>query len=238
MTGCRGTPSEDSGDVFMPFNAHARADFPRAADSTQGQRGSAARRLKRAVDVGASACALVALSPVLVALALAVRLESPGPVLFRQERSGRDGRIFTMLKFRSMVQDAEARKALLSSDSFDGRIFKQKQDPRVTRVGAVLRRHSLDELPQLVNVLRGEMSLVGPRPYLPHETATFDSQERRRLAVLPGLTGLGQVSGRADLTWAESIRLDLHYIDHWSPVVDVAICLRTVAVVARGSGAY
>ena len=137
-----------------------------------------------------------------------------------------------------MVADAEARKSELTSDCFDGRIFKLKQDPRITRVGAVLRRYSLDELPQLVNVLRGEMSLVGPRPYLPHETASYDAGERRRLSMRPGMTGLGQVSGRADLSWSETLRLDLEYVDRWSLVMDLLICMRTVGAVAGGRGAY
>lgn len=195
-------------------------------------------RLKRAMDVMGASTLIVLLTPVMVGISVAIRCSSRGPVIFAQSRSGIDGQPFTMWKFRTMVEDAEARKGDLVSDSFDGRVFKCKSDPRITRVGAVLRRYSLDELPQLVNVLRGDMSLVGPRPYLPHETAEFSVEERRRLCVLPGITGLGQVSGRADLSWDQALSLDLAYIDRWSPVLDLTICVRTLGAVASGRGAY
>jgi len=209
-----------------------------AARSWYGSGRRFASGVKRGVDLLGSVLLLLLLWPVLIAAVIAIRLDSPGPLLFGQKRSGLEGRVFTMYKFRSMVADAEARKANLTSDCFDGRIFKLKQDPRITGVGAVLRRYSLDELPQLVNVLRGEMSLVGPRPYLPNETATYDARERRRLSVRPGMTGLGQVSGRADLSWPETLRLDLEYVDRWSLWLDLVICLRTVGAVAGGRGAY
>ncbi len=160
-------------------------------------------------------------------------------MLFRQTRIGIDGRQFTMLKFRSMVVDAEARRAALEAfNEGNGVLFKMKRDPRVTRVGAVIRRLSLDELPQLFNILRGDMSLVGPRPPLPEEVALYSHDATRRLRVRPGLTGLWQVSGRSDLSWEESLRLDLRYVDNWSLALDLAILWRTGRAVLRGVGAY
>jgi lipopolysaccharide/colanic/teichoic acid biosynthesis glycosyltransferase len=160
-------------------------------------------------------------------------------VLFRQERVGVDGRRFTMLKFRSMVTDAEERRhALVDLDEGNGMLFKIREDPRITPVGALLRRFSLDELPQLFNVLRGDMSLVGPRPPLPEEVAAYDDDAVRRLRVRPGMTGLWQVSGRSDLSWEESLRLDLRYVDNWSLALDLSILWRTWRAVLRGSGAY
>ncbi|HET9656682.1 MAG TPA: sugar transferase [Kineosporiaceae bacterium] len=177
--------------------------------------------------------------PVLAVIALAIKLTSPGPVLFRQTRIGIDGREFTMLKYRSMVVDAEAlRKDLLSRDDGNGVLFKMKQDPRVTRVGSVIRRLSLDELPQLWNVVRGDMSLVGPRPPLPEEVAGYSHDATRRLRVRPGMTGLWQVSGRSDLSWEESLRLDLRYVDNWTLALDLAILWRTLRAVIQGAGAY
>jgi lipopolysaccharide/colanic/teichoic acid biosynthesis glycosyltransferase len=178
-------------------------------------------------------------APLVAALAFAVRLTSPGPVFFRQERVGVDGRRFTMLKFRSMVVDAEERRRALSElDQGNGPLFKIYADPRVTPVGALLRRFSLDELPQLINVLRGDMSLVGPRPPLPDEVAAYDDVAVRRLRVRPGMTGLWQVSGRSDLSWEESLRLDLRYVDNWSMALDLSILWRTCRAVLRGAGAY
>jgi lipopolysaccharide/colanic/teichoic acid biosynthesis glycosyltransferase len=166
-------------------------------------------------------------------------MDSPGPVLFRQERVGVNGRSFTMLKFRSMVVDADQQLEALRADNIsDGLLFKLRDDPRVTRVGRWLRRLSLDELPQLVNVLTGSMSLVGPRPPLPSEVAAYDSSVRRRLLVKPGLTGLWQVSGRSDLSWDEAVRLDLRYVENWSLVLDLLILWRTGRAVLRRSGAY
>jgi exopolysaccharide biosynthesis polyprenyl glycosylphosphotransferase len=195
--------------------------------------------LKQVVERMLTVAALIALLPGLVAIALAVRLDSPGPVLYRQERVGRDGRTFTMLKFRSMTVDQEVHRsvAALGNDGA-GPLFKLHDDPRVTRVGRFLRRYSLDELPQLVNVVRGEMSLVGPRPALPHEVAAYDGDPRRRLAVAPGITGLWQISGRSDLSWSESVRLDLDYVDNWSLGRDVLILARTIGAVLRHDGAY
>ena len=181
---------------------------------------------------------LVAL-PLIAAITIAVRVSSPGPLLFRQERVGVDGRRFTMLKFRSMVPDAEdRRRALAGLDDGNGMLFKIREDPRITPVGALLRRFSLDELPQLFNVLRGDMSLVGPRPPLPEEAAAYDDDAVRRLRVRPGMTGLWQVSGRSDLSWEESLRLDLRYVDNWSLALDLSILWRTWRAVIRGSGAY
>jgi exopolysaccharide biosynthesis polyprenyl glycosylphosphotransferase len=200
-----------------------------------------ARRLvKEVVDRLGAGLALLAIAPMLLVVALAVRLDSVGPVLFRQVRIGRDGREFSMLKFRTMVADAEEQRAALldRNEKADGLLFKIADDPRVTRVGRVLRRFSLDELPQLLNVLGGQMSLVGPRPPLPAEVALYDDSVRRRLLVKPGLTGLWQVSGRSDLTWEESVRLDLRYVENWSLLLDLMILWKTASAVLRARGAY
>jgi exopolysaccharide biosynthesis polyprenyl glycosylphosphotransferase len=197
------------------------------------------RFVKGGFDRGISALLLLVLAPVLALIALAVRLDSPGPVLYRQERVGLNGRTFTMLKFRSMVVDAEERlEALRAANISDGLLFKMRQDPRVTRVGRWLRRLSLDELPQLLNVLGGSMSLVGPRPPLPREVEGYDAVVQRRLLVKPGLTGLWQISGRSDLTWEESIRLDLRYVENWSLPLDLLILWKTGRAVLSRSGAY
>lgn len=184
--------------------------------------------------------ALALLSPVIVVTSLAVRLTSPGPVVFRQVRVGRGGREFVMLKFRTMYRDAEARRAELEAlnQHDSGVLFKIKHDPRVTPVGYWLRKFSLDELPQLVNVLKGEMSLVGPRPPLPREVENFHLDAHRRFRVRPGLTGLWQVSGRSDLDPDRSVHLDTHYVEQWSPVMDAKILVRTPGVVLSGKGAY
>ena len=182
---------------------------------------------------------LLLLSPLLIAIAVAVRTTSSGPALFRQERVGRDGHSFTVYKFRSMVVDAEAMVARLAQlNENDGLLFKMREDPRVTRVGRWIRRYSLDELPQLINVLKGDMSLVGPRPPLPSEVANYAFDVRRRLLVKPGMTGLWQVSGRSDLSWEDTVRLDLYYVENWSMTADMLILWKTVAAVLRGSGAY
>jgi exopolysaccharide biosynthesis polyprenyl glycosylphosphotransferase len=182
---------------------------------------------------------LVVIGPVLLGVALWVRVTSRGPVLFRQVRVGRDGRHFRIFKFRSMYVDAEARLAELKHlNEHDGVLFKMRDDPRVTPVGRWLRRFSLDELPQLLNVVAGQMSLVGPRPPLPQEVAAYADDVRRRLAVKPGMTGLWQVSGRSDLSWEEAVRLDLRYVENWSLSLDLMILLRTMTAVVRSSGAY
>jgi lipopolysaccharide/colanic/teichoic acid biosynthesis glycosyltransferase len=160
-------------------------------------------------------------------------------VFFRQVRVGVAGERFTMYKFRSMVWDAEERRALLAEfDDGNGMLFKIRKDPRVTRVGSIIRRFSLDELPQLINVVRGDMSLVGPRPPLPEEVAGYDDDAVRRLRVRPGMTGLWQISGRSDLSWEESLRLDLRYVDNWSMALDLSILWRTWRAVVQGAGAY
>ena len=182
---------------------------------------------------------IIATSPLMLAAAIAVKTTTQGPVLFNQTRIGVRGKPFRMLKFRSMIIDAEARRAALTDlNEDDGLKFKIREDPRVTRVGRILRRFSIDELPQLWNVLRGEMSLVGPRPPLPQEVEAYDTDATRRLRVRPGLTGLWQVSGRSDLSWEESLRLDLRYVDNWSLALDVVIMLRTWRAVLGRSGAY
>jgi exopolysaccharide biosynthesis polyprenyl glycosylphosphotransferase len=197
------------------------------------------RLVKGGVDRAGAALALVVLAPLLLALAAAVRLDSPGPVLYRQTRVGVNGRPFTMLKFRSMVVDADRQVETLQAENIsDGLLFKMRTDPRVTRVGRVLRRLSLDELPQLLNVLGGSMSLVGPRPPLPGEVARYDTSVSRRLLVRPGLTGLWQISGRSDLSWEEAVRLDLRYVENWSLALDALILARTVRAVLSRSGAY
>lgn len=194
---------------------------------------------KRAMDVVVSAAALVVLAPVFALVALAIRLDDGGPVLFRQQRVGNGGRPFVMYKFRSMVLDAEARRAELAArDEGAGLLFKMQDDPRVTRVGRVLRRWSLDELPQFLNALIGTMSVVGPRPPLPDEAAQYAGDVSRRLLSKPGITGLWQVSGRSDLSWEESVQLDLSYVENWSLTGDLMIILRTFRCVLARAGAY
>ena len=195
--------------------------------------------LKDLFDRSAAAVALVLLSPVIVAVGAAIKLSDPGPALFTQTRVGKDGRTFKIYKFRTMVVDAEKLLAeLREKNDNDGAKFKMRRDPRVTAVGAQLRKWSLDELPQLFNIVLGEMSLVGPRPALPDETARYAAHVHRRLAVRPGLTGLWQVSGRSDLTWEESVRLDLRYVENWSFALDLQILWKTFSVIFRGAGAY
>jgi lipopolysaccharide/colanic/teichoic acid biosynthesis glycosyltransferase len=190
-------------------------------------------------DRCAAAAALVLLAPVMAALAATVWLHDRGPALFTQTRVGKDGREFRMYKFRTMVVDAEQRRAeLLASNDSDGVLFKLRKDPRVTAVGAHLRRLSLDELPQLFNIFLGQMSLVGPRPPLPAETEEYAEHVRRRLVVKPGLTGLWQVNGRSDLSWEESVRLDLRYVENWSFALDLQILWKTISVLMWRSGAY
>lgn len=201
--------------------------------------GGPTKVIKRVIDVlGAVALLAVLLIPFLL-LALAIRLEGPGGVFFRQARVGRDGSSFRIWKFRSMHPDAEQRLAELGEhNQAEGPLFKMTDDPRVTRVGRVLRRFSLDELPQLFNVLKGEMSLVGPRPPLPSEVEVYDDHVHRRLLVKPGMTGLWQVSGRSDLSWAESVRLDLYYVENWSVALDAQILWKTLFAVLARKGAY
>lgn len=195
--------------------------------------------LKAALDRLGSLLLLFLIAPLLLAVALAIRMDSAGPVLFRQQRVGKAGEPFWMLKFRSMVVDAEQRRTGLDTvNEAGGPLFKIRRDPRVTKVGTFLRRYSLDELPQLINVLRGDMSMVGPRPPLPAEVEQYGFDARRRLLVKPGLTGLWQVSGRSDLSWEETVQLDLRYVENWSLAMDAVIVWKTAGAVLGGRGAY
>ena len=195
--------------------------------------------VKGLFDKVAAGSALIVLAPMFAAIALAIKAADRGPVFFRQIRVGKDGRVFSVYKFRTMVVDAEQRKALLAArNEGAGVLFKIRHDPRVTRPGTWLRRWSLDELPQLLNVLIGDMSLVGPRPALPEEAARYGDHMRRRLAVKPGITGLWQVSGRSDLPWEEAERLDLRYVENWSFALDLQVLWKTGSAVIHGSGAY
>jgi lipopolysaccharide/colanic/teichoic acid biosynthesis glycosyltransferase len=195
--------------------------------------------LKRSVDVIGATALLLALLPLFAVVVLAIVLEDRGPVFFRQVRVGKDGRLFSMYKFRSMIQNAEALKASLMAQNEmpGGVLFKIRNDPRVTRVGRICRRYSIDELPQLLNVLRGEMSLVGPRPPVPSEVALYDPTQRRRLAATPGITCLWQVSGRNNIDFVGQVRLDVQYIERQTFLMDVGILLRTLPAVLTGKGA-
>jgi exopolysaccharide biosynthesis polyprenyl glycosylphosphotransferase len=195
--------------------------------------------IKSVFDKTCAALALLVLAPLFAVIAISIRLADHGPVFFRQTRIGKDGRGFSFYKFRTMVPDAEQRKSqLVAHNEADGVLFKIRRDPRVTRPGGWLRRSSLDELPQLINVLMGDMSLVGPRPALPEEVACYGGHMRRRLVVKPGLTGLWQVSGRSDLSREEAERLDLYYVENWSLALDLQVLWKTGSAVIRGSGAY
>ncbi|MCW2544140.1 MAG: exopolysaccharide biosynthesis polyprenyl glycosylphosphotransferase [Frankiales bacterium] len=201
--------------------------------------GGLPRVVKRIIDVIGSLILLSLLLVPFVVLGLLIRLESHGNPLFRQVRVGRDGSRFTILKFRSMRNDAEQALAELGAlNESDGPLFKMSKDPRVTRIGSFLRRFSVDELPQLLNVLAGSMSLVGPRPPLPGEVDVYDEHVHRRLLVKPGMTGLWQVSGRSDLSWDESVRLDLYYVENWSVALDAQILWKTLFAVVGSRGAY
>ena len=195
--------------------------------------------LKRVLDVIVSAIGIALVLPLCAVIGVLIAGDSPGPILFRQERVGRDGRTFNMLKFRSMVATATDDLAgLLDRNEGFGVLFKMKNDPRVTRVGRVLRKYSLDELPQLWNILKGDMSLVGPRPPLPSEVREYEEHVGRRLYIKPGLTGMWQVNGRSDLSWHESVRLDLYYVENWSLIGDLVILWRTFKVLTHPVGAY
>ena len=198
------------------------------------------RFTKRALDIVGSAALLVVLLPLFLVTAVLIKLASPGPVFYRQERIGLSGEPFHIFKFRSMVVDADARLAALLSAQGDGDtpLFKVKHDPRITPIGRFIRRYSIDELPQLLNVLIGQMSLVGPRPQVDGEVRLYDSKASRRLVVKPGMSGLWQVSGRSNLSWEDSIRLDLYYVENWSVTSDLVILLRTAKAVIAHDGAY
>jgi exopolysaccharide biosynthesis polyprenyl glycosylphosphotransferase len=199
------------------------------------------RVLKKSFDLSGSLLLILLLLPVLLMVAAAIKLSSDGPVFFRQDRVGFNGKIFRMIKFRSMVVDAEARLAELQGEQRDAGnavLFKMKNDPRITPIGRFIRRFSIDELPQLFNVVIGQMSLVGPRPPLKREVDCYQDDERRRMLVKPGMTGLWQVSGRSDLTWEDSVRLDVYYVENWSITGDLAIIWKTARAVACSAGAY
>lgn len=197
-------------------------------------------RMRRAIEVGVAGSLLLLLLPVLILVALLVATTSEGPVLYRQRRVGIGGRPFQMIKFRTMRVDADSRAAALFAERNDGSgpLDKLRDDPRVTSVGRWLRRFSLDELPQLWNVLNGTMALVGPRPARPHEVDRFTPRDHARLVVRPGITGMAQVRGRSDLAWDDAVRLDLHYVEHRSLLLDLGILLRTLPAVLLGRGAY
>jgi len=195
--------------------------------------------VKRAFDLVAASAVVLMLSPLLIATALIIWLQDRGPVFYRQTRVGIRGDEFKMVKFRSMVVNAEKlRAALDAQNEVDGVLFKMQNDPRITRFGRFIRKYSIDELPQLINVFKGEMSLVGPRPLLPADVERYEKDTHRRMLVRPGMTGLWQVSGRSDLSWAEAVRLDLYYVDNWSMVIDLVIMVKTVKAVFASEGAY
>ncbi len=197
------------------------------------------RVVKEVFDRVAASLLLLVLSPMLLLFATLIKFNSRGPVFYTQRRIGKDGKPFTMIKFRTMVVGADAKQIMLRlTNDGAGPLFKMKSDPRITKVGAWLRKYSADELPQLINVVNGTMSLVGPRPPLPEETRTYGPDVKRRLLVKPGMTGLWQVSGRSDLSWEESVRLDLRYVEDWSLAMDALILWKTVRAVFSGSGAY
>jgi exopolysaccharide biosynthesis polyprenyl glycosylphosphotransferase len=195
--------------------------------------------LKRALDLAVASVGLILAAPIMIVTAILIKLDSPGPVLFYQPRVGKWGKEFYCYKFRSMYIDAEERiKELRNQNEADGPIFKMKHDPRITRVGRVIRKLSIDELPQIFNVLKGEMSLVGPRPPLPREVAEYTFEQVGRLNAIPGITGLQQVSGRSDLDFKRWVELDLQYIEEQSLLKDIEILLRTIPAVILGKGAY
>jgi exopolysaccharide biosynthesis polyprenyl glycosylphosphotransferase len=222
---------------FLPPPKVTRFDTMAALNFSPVHHSKTKLAVKRLIDVVGSSVLLTLSAPLTALAAIAIKLTSPGPVLFRQNRCGLNGRRFEMLKLRTMVLDAEQRKtAILDLNEMDGPVFKIKNDPRVTLVGAILRRWSIDELPQIWNVLRGDMSLVGPRPPIPLEVAHYETFERRRLSMRPGLTCLWQVSGRNLVSFADWVKLDVEYIDTWSLTNDFKILLRTIPTVLRGTG--
>lgn len=213
--------------------------FPGVEGGRLGSATRIERAAKRSIDLILGTLTILAFSPILLTVALAIKLNSPGPVFHRQIRIGQDGTPFTFLKFRSMYINAEARKADLGThNEATGPIFKIKDDPRITPIGRIIRKLSIDETPQLVHVLTGRMSLVGPRPHLPEEVAAYTGLAHRRLAVKPGITGIWQVSGRSNLDFDTWIQLDLHYLDTWNLLLDLKLLLKTISAVITGRGAY
>ncbi len=195
--------------------------------------------IKRAIDIGIAGAGLLLGGPLMGLMALMIKMESPGPVLFSQDRAGKNGELFTLYKFRSMIDGADQQKDTLQDfNEADGPLFKIKDDPRMTRLGKLMRRLSIDELPQLYNVVTGDMSLIGPRPPIPAEVEQYQEWHKRRLEVAPGLTGLSQISGRSELTFDETALLDIYYIENWSPALDTKILLQTIPRVIFGNGAY
>jgi exopolysaccharide biosynthesis polyprenyl glycosylphosphotransferase len=195
--------------------------------------------VKRTFDVALSGLFALLISPLLLAVAIGIKLDTAGPIFFSQERVGRNGKTFRCYKFRSMVVNADAMvNELADRNEASGPLFKLRDDPRITRLGRLIRRYSIDELPQLWNVMRGEMSIVGPRPNLPEEVAQYQEWHRKRLLVSPGITGLWQVSGRSDLTFDEMVLLDIYYVENWNILLDINILLRSIPAVLRARGAY
>jgi len=235
-----GLPITLLSDIFgdyLPPPTVTRFDTMAALNFSPVHHNRAKLAVKRLIDVVGAAAFLTLSAPFVAAAAVAIKLTSPGPVFFRQNRCGLNGRHFEMLKLRTMVLDAEQQQAaLLELNEMDGPVFKMKDDPRVTKAGVVLRRWSIDELPQIWNVLRGDMSLVGPRPPIPLEVARYETFERRRLSMRPGVTCLWQVSGRNQVGFADWVKLDVEYIDTWSMANDFKILLRTIPAVLRGTG--
>jgi exopolysaccharide biosynthesis polyprenyl glycosylphosphotransferase len=222
---------------FLPPPRVTRFDTMPALSFSPVHHSKAKLAVKRGIDIVGASVILTLSAPFIAVAAVAIRLTSPGPVFFRQNRCALNGRRFEMLKLRTMVLDAEQQQtALLDLNEMDGPVFKMKDDPRITKVGAILRRSSIDELPQIWNVLRGDMSLVGPRPPIPLEVSRYQTFERRRLSMRPGVTCLWQVNGRNQLSFAEWVKLDVEYIDTWSLTNDFKILLRTIPAVLRGTG--
>ncbi len=241
----REKPFDDKIEQILEFYANEQFHHPLTAQKlrlsmvTWSLRMKVISSLKRLLDVSTAALILVLALPVMALTALAIRLESPGPIVFKQMRVGKWGEPFTCYKFRSMYVDAEARKqALMDKNEADGPVFKIQHDPRITRVGRIIRKLSIDELPQLINVMKGEMSIVGPRPPLPSEVSVYKFDQMRRLEAIPGLTGLQQVSGRSDLDFKRWVELDMEYIAKQSIRQDLVIILKTIPAVLFGKGAY
>lgn len=233
------TPTEHGATVIDLRTAEPIVEIDRLTDAGLATASTAQLAIKRAFDIVISVLALVVLAPVFVIVALAIKLTSRGPVFFKQPRIGRGGEKFSFVKFRSMRTTAVYEKPqLIELNEKDGPIFKIRNDPRITKVGRVIRKLSIDELPQLAHVLSGKMSLVGPRPHLPEEVAAYDGRAHRRLSVKPGITCIWQVSGRADLDFDTWIDLDLQYIDNWSLGLDAKLLVKTVPAVLSGKGAY
>ncbi|HEX4998684.1 MAG TPA: sugar transferase, partial [Terriglobia bacterium] len=216
---------------------HRLDQFPLLSFSTTPTN-QAVLLVRRVMDVTVAGIAILVAAPFLLVSAILIKLTSPGPILFKQQRCGLNGRVFTMYKLRSMVDNAEQQRLELEAiNEMDGPVFKSSRDPRITPVGRILRRWSIDEFPQLLNVLRGDMSIVGPRPPLPQEVARYERWQRRRLSMKPGITCLWQVSGRNEVSFQDWMKLDLRYIDNWSLLLDLKILLKTVPVVIWGRGA-